>query len=75
MAKKENGGTGDKEGGMAALLNRCLVENCRKKGERMSFCQEHYLWYKEGLVNKSGKKPKDFDKKYQNYLRRHKPAA
>lgn len=59
----------------AAVLNRCSVENCKKKAVRMNFCEEHYLWFKEGLVNKEGRKPKDFDKKYQNYLRKNKPAA
>lgn len=53
----------------------CCVEKCGKKGDRLNFCPEHYAWFKEGLVNKQGKKPVDFDKKYQAYLLRTKAAA
>lgn len=52
---------------------RCLAENCKKSMERMHFCAEHFLWYKEGLINKRGEHPSDFDKKYQNYI--HKKAS
>ena len=54
----------------------CCVEKCGKKGDRMNFCPEHYLWFKEGLVNKKGQRPLDFDKKFQAYsLRTGKKAA
>ncbi len=46
----------------------CCVEKCGKKGDRMNFCPEHYLWFKEGLVNKKGQRPLDFDKKYQAFM-------
>jgi hypothetical protein len=33
------------------------------------------MWFKEGLVNKKGQKPTDFDKKFQAFQMRHKKAA
>ncbi len=45
----------------------CCVEKCGKKGDRLSFCPEHYMWFKEGLVNKKGQRPLDFDKKFQAF--------
>lgn len=67
--KKENAG--------AAVLGLtvCPVEKCGKKASRMEFCNEHFVWFKEGLVARNGEKPKDFDKKYQAFLHRHKKAA
>lgn len=54
----------------------CCVEKCGKKGDRLNFCSEHYQWFKEGLVNKKGQRPLDFDKKFQAYsLRTGKKAA
>jgi hypothetical protein len=52
----------------------CCVEKCTAKADRMSFCKEHYTWFKEGLVNKKGQKPTDFDKKYQAYMMRKRAA-
>lgn len=76
MAKKENKESNGSSGaGSPTVLARCLVDKCGKKIERLDFCEEHYLWFKEGLINKQGEKPRDFDKKYQNYIRRNKPAA
>ncbi len=60
---------------VVAMPTTCCVEKCGKKGDRMSFCSEHYVWFKEGLVNRKGQKPTDFDKKYQDYLMRSKKAA
>ncbi len=48
----------------------CPTEGCKKPVERMHFCNEHFHWYKEGLINKKGMRPTDFDKKYQNYMRK-----
>ncbi len=55
---------------VAQLPQRCPVDGCGKKADRMHFCNEHYAWFKEGLITKSGEKPKDFDKKYAAYQRR-----
>lgn len=54
-------------------LSKCRAEGCSKKSERMDFCSEHYEWFKFGLVTKEGKRPTDFDKKYQAF-KKHKAA-
>jgi hypothetical protein len=66
---------GPKPSPIAQLPSRCPVEGCSKKVERAEFCPTHFEWFKEGLINRQGIKPKDFDKKFQNYLKKHKPAA
>ena len=48
----------------------CPAEGCKKPVKRMHFCEEHFQWYKEGLLNKKGQRPSDFDKKYQNWMRK-----
>lgn len=53
-----------------SVTERCVATECKKQVQRMHFCNEHFLWYKEGLINKRGEKPSDFDKKYQNYMRK-----
>lgn len=70
---KDKGAAKDNVVQMASAV--CCVEKCGKKGEKMNFCPEHYMWFKEGLVNRQGKRPVDFDKKYQAYLLRTKKAA
>lgn len=71
----------DKKDGAAAPSNvvpmntNCCVDKCGKKADRMNFCPEHYMWFKEGLVNKAGQKPTDFDKKYQAFMTKKKSAA
>ena len=67
MSKNQNDGD-------VVVLNRCLCEGCGKKGDRMNFCGEHYDWFKFGLITKEGKRPTDFDKKIQSYMK-HKKAA
>lgn len=57
-----------KFGGSVADL--CPVDGCSEPVKKMHFCKEHFVWFKEGLVNKKGERPTDFDKKYQHYLRR-----
>lgn len=52
----------------------CCVEKCTQKGVKLNFCGEHYTWFKEGLVNKKGQRPSDFDKKFQAYSTRKKAA-
>lgn len=53
---------------VAELVARCPV--CKGKTHRAGFCNEHFMWFKEGLVNRKGEKPKDFDKKYQSFMRK-----
>ena len=57
------------------LPTQCSAQACQTKIDRLVFCKTHFGWYKEGLLNKHGRKPKDFDKKYQDYLNRHNQAA
>ncbi|MCB0365599.1 MAG: hypothetical protein H6624_04200 [Bdellovibrionaceae bacterium] len=76
MAKKGNPENQNQGGGSVAKIpERCPVEKCGKKVVRSAFCEEHFVWFKEGLVNRKGEKPKDFDKKYQAYVRRQHKAA
>jgi hypothetical protein len=63
-----------KDGGNVVGLSRCTCEGCNKKADLMNFCQEHYDWFKFGLITKEGKKPTDFDKKYQAWVKHHKAA-
>ncbi len=60
--KKQNGG--------APTTDKCPVADCKKGVKRMHFCEEHFGWYKEGLINKHGVRPTDFDKKYQLFMRK-----
>ena len=65
-----------KENVVQLTTSACCVEKCGKKGDRLNFCPEHFAWFKEGLVNKKGVRPLDFDKKFQAYsLRMGKKAA
>jgi len=57
------------------LPTRCPVDKCGKKPYKSSFCEEHFTWFKEGLINRKGERPRDFDKKYQAFLKRQKQAA
>ncbi|NJL25564.1 MAG: hypothetical protein HC902_10590 [Calothrix sp. SM1_5_4] len=70
---KENKGA-DTGSNVVALNTNCCVEKCGKKVSKMNFCAEHYAWFKEGLVNKKGQLPPDFDKKYQAYMTKKKAA-
>ena len=75
MAKKEANNSGAANSNVVPLSSgTCTVEKCGKKSERMNFCAEHYTWFKEGLINKKGERPSDFDKKYQAYVSRKKAA-
>ncbi len=55
-------------------IGNCKSEKCSKKETKMGFCSEHYAWFKEGLLTREGKRPSDFDKKYQAYMHRNKAA-
>jgi hypothetical protein len=64
-----------KENNVAQLPAKCCAEKCAKKADKLGFCAEHFTWFKEGLVNKKGERPPDFDKKYQAYMQRIKKSA
>lgn len=63
MSKKEGAN-------VVTLATACTAENCKKKPEVAGFCEEHFAWFKEGMLTKDGKKPTDFDKKFVSYMRR-----
>jgi hypothetical protein len=67
MAKKASGGNPNPE---AVKSEACPVGGCKKPMARLNFCNEHFEWFKEGLVNKRGERPSDFDKKHQAYMRK-----
>ncbi|MCB0394702.1 MAG: hypothetical protein KDD25_09085 [Bdellovibrionales bacterium] len=62
------------EGGQVIPL-KCAVGDCKTRPSKAQFCSDHYVWFKEGLITKEGQRAKDFDKKYQHFLRRHPKAA
>ncbi len=62
-------------GGNVVALGRCTAQGCSKKPELMTFCKEHFDWFKFGLITKTGERPTDFDKKYIAYQKQHKKAA
>jgi hypothetical protein len=71
MANKPDQGSKAPQGNnVAPITRKCQYEPCRLKDSRAGFCEEHYYWFKEGLITKSGEKAKDFDKKYQAFKRR-----
>ncbi len=53
------------------MPSRCACEGCKKPSDLMNFCGEHYEWFKFGLITKEGKRPTDFDKKYQAFRKHH----
>ena len=57
-------------GKVLEMPQHCHAEGCKKKTERIGFCNEHFLWFKAGLIKKDGTYPKDFDKKYIQYMRK-----
>jgi hypothetical protein len=75
MAKENKAPAAAAGGNIVAMPTSCCVEKCTTKSVKMNFCTEHYTWFKEGLVNKKGQRPTDFDKKYQAYMMRNKKAA
>jgi hypothetical protein len=54
--------------------HKCLADDCKSRPTLAGFCDEHYAWFKEGLITKEGHKAKDFDKKYYAFSRRKKVA-
>ena len=76
MAKGENKKGG---GGSPKVISldgeKCIAEGCGKKNHRANFCAEHFVWFKEGLLNKKGQRPTDFDKKYAAFNQRKPKTA
>ncbi len=66
MAKEKK----NQKSNVLQMSSGCRAQWCSAKPTRADFCSEHYHWFKAGLVTKDGEKPKDFDKKYQAFLRK-----
>lgn len=54
--------------------NKCQADGCKSKSKRAGFCDEHFAWFKAGLITKEGKQVVDFEKKYQHYTAAKKAA-
>ena len=54
----------------AAHSDKCVAEGCKAGQKKLTYCDEHFVWFKEGLINKKGERPNDFDKKYQQFMRK-----
>lgn len=72
---KDKANSSDKQGANVIGMTICPVDKCGQRAVKDAFCNEHFTWFKEGLINRRGERPKDFDKKYQAFLIRHKKAA
>ncbi|MGE3973837.1 MAG: hypothetical protein AB7F59_04850 [Bdellovibrionales bacterium] len=82
MSKKEQATNGQQKvaqiggpgiGANQTSVNKCLAD-CGKKPQVAGFCEEHFRWFKEGMITKEGKKPVDFDKKLLNFMKKKKAA-
>ena len=60
-------GKGNKPVVAVAGVEHCKCEGCKKPEARFTFCNEHYEWFKFGLITKFGKKVGDFDKKFGHF--------
>ena len=54
---------------------RCHAEGCKSKSTKAGFCDEHFAWFKAGLITKEGAKAQDFEKKYYQFMASQKKAA
>lgn len=70
MSKKELRAQSAAATNVTSLDSKCIAETCKAKSTRLNFCDEHFQWFKEGLVSKTGQRPTDFDKKYVNYMKK-----
>ena len=50
---------------------RCHSEGCKAKSTKAGFCDEHFAWFKAGLITKEGAKGQDFEKKFYQYQASH----
>lgn len=45
----------------------CYSWGCKAESNRFNFCNEHYDFFKFGLIKKSGEPVPDFEKKFEHY--------
>lgn len=60
---------------VSIVVDRCKAEGCKSKVARAGFCEEHFVWFKEGLVTADGHLAKDFEKKYQHFMKKHRKVS
>ncbi len=72
--KQKGGGNPNQPSNVVQLPSKCKAEACGKKADRAEFCEEHFTWFKEGLLTKEGKKPIDFERKMYHFSKRAKVA-
>ena len=60
-------GKGKKPEVVGTVIEHCKCEGCKKPEARFTFCNDHYEWFKFGLITKQGKKVGDFDKKSEHF--------
>jgi len=49
------------------VAEHCKCAGCKKAQARFTFCEDHYEWFKFGLITKVGAKVSDFDRKFDHY--------
>ncbi len=62
MAGKKEQGSAPSAAAMSAS-GFCIADGCKKSTELAEFCNQHFIWFKLGLITKKGTKAKDFEKK------------
>jgi hypothetical protein len=62
------GGAPSKSSAVGTKLG-CHAQSCKEKDVRLSFCEEHFRQFKFGLINKTGDKVLDWEKKFEHYQR------
>lgn len=79
MSKKEQGSKAPEQKSssnvVSIVVDRCKTDGCKSKATRAGFCEEHFVWFKEGLLTADGHYAKDFDKKYQYFLKSKRKAG
>jgi hypothetical protein len=56
-----------KKGGHNPGPDGCHAHGCKAKAHLFNFCDEHYDWFKFGLIKKTGEHVSDFEKKFGHY--------
>ncbi len=53
--------------GHAPVPGGCFSWGCKVEAKRFNFCDQHYEFFKFGLVKKSGELAPDYEKKFEHY--------
>lgn len=74
MAEKKQVTTQAPQSNAVVGPSHCVSEGCKKSPDRAGFCNEHFGWFKAGLITKEGKRASDFDKKFYHFNKGKKAA-